>query len=510
MRKVLFALGLVFHICADAQINDSISIPDLQGSEVLELHFMENPVQNDNLKLKDYTQTSVFANFTDAELKRVQTPEKTSSFSFKTKGIYNISPKIRAYGEFNYELLNEENMSYNLSNRRTDEDFVLNPNYLFVPKSSDWENQKYNVKVGGYYRAKNFTFGLTADYKNQSSFRISDPRPAISLADYSGNLFAGYRLGQHQVSVTGGLGRKTENNDVISVNQYINAPANSEYFVRFSNGYGRVIYFPSFREFIYRTNSHNYGAGYSFSSRKTQFNLNYRYHWGMENIYVEDAKSNVYIDPNLVSLKYRETMHKITANVQHQSSYGKWFSDFGAYLKTGDNFNVQENGQNYRLISDLYFANVRFLANDIKSRNWGVTLESRLHDFRAKDLLGVSDKKVNALEVDVKVHRDLFKTVKQKINAEVGVLNYIPLETGLIYNAASSDTSFYQNVMLPDQNYDAEAKTGFTAGLSFYSDFYRNTKLRIFANFASLFATGNILNDVGPKTMFSSGISIYY
>ncbi len=510
MKKVLFALGLVLNVCANAQINDSINIPDLKGSEVLELHFMENPVQNADLKIKDYTQTSVYANFTDAELKRVQTPEKTSSFSFNTKGIYNISPKIRAYGEFNYDFLNEEKMGYNLSNRRTDHDFVLNPNYLFVPKSSDWENQKYTVKVGGYYNEKNFTFGLTAEYKNQSSFRISDPRPAISLADYSGNLFAGYRFGKHQISVTGGVGRKTENNDVISVNQYINAPANSEYFVRFSNGYGRVIYFPSFREFIYRTNSHNYGAGYSFSTAKTQLNVNYRYHWAMENIYVEDANSNVYIDPNLVSLKYRETTHKISANLQHQSSYGKWFSDFGAELMSGDNFNIQENGQNYRLISDLYFANIRFLGNNSKSKNWGVTLESRLYDFRAKDLLGVSDKKVNALEVDVKVHHDLYKSEKHRINAEIGVLNYVSLETGLIYNAASSDTSFYQNVMLPDQQYDAETKTGFTAELSFYSDFYRNTQLKIFANFASLFATGNILNNIGPKSMFSSGISIYY
>lgn len=59
----------------------------------------------------------------------------------------------------------------------------------------------------------------------------------------------------------------------MAVNEYINAPANDEYFVRFSNGYGRQIYFNSFSKFLYKTDSKTFGGGYRFQNNNSAFLL---------------------------------------------------------------------------------------------------------------------------------------------------------------------------------------------------------------------------------------------
>ncbi|MBB4805690.1 hypothetical protein HNP38_000962 [Chryseobacterium defluvii] len=513
----------IFHIvsflsfgCVSAQLNDSIFIPANQIYYQQLNRIWDNPIQFSHQKFSDFTETELSAVVKDLNMKRVQTAESSNEFAFNTQGIFNISEKLRLLGSFDYQFVTEKNMGYNLTTGRTEDQFVLNPNYLFVPKKANWETQNYHVKGGVSYNIwKGLDLGAVVDYRNQSSYRKSDPRPEISTADYSGKIFAGYHVGKHQLSVFGGLGRKTETNDIMAVNEAVNAPANPEYFVRFSNGYGRLVYFPSYSDFSYRTIDRNFGGGYAFESNRNFFNINFSYSKAMQTLFGKDANSVTYFEESLEKMKYRLVNYKTDANYWYKGEKMDFMSNVNFQSITGDNYNISEFGQNYRMTLDrLAFAN-HFLLRDQQKIKLGVTLEGIYNDFSAIDLLGVTYKYVKGMNLNLKFNKDIFYRDSQKVNLELGAVSYFPLSESLTYNAASSNTLLFDNVIKNDHEFDSTSQLGPHFGLQFYQKVTAKADLKIFTNFATLFPLNSSLEqntdyNGNPNLYFNAGISLFY
>ena len=514
MKNIFCGLFATLSILSYSQVSDSVFVPEHPYFEGLEAQLWKNPVQQNKTLLKDYTAVTLDFSSRNLQVKRTQTAENTNDIGFQTKGYYHFSKNLKLFGSFDYDFIQEKNLGFTLYSGRSDEDFVMNPNYLFVPKASNWEIQKYRIKGGATYDFSNFTVGALVDYLNQSSFRKTDPRPEIKTADYTGKLFAGFTFGKHQLSAFAGYGRKTDNNDVMAVNELVNTPSNPENFIRFSNGYGRIVNFPSYFEFLYSTVLRNMGGGYRFQNEKLHFNLNYAYSKTMENIYTRSAYNQVYIDQDLEYMKYREIFHEVFGSLVYHSENAKILSDFGAKILTGDNYNIVEQGQNFRKTWDHYFANFTYLKQGISGKYYGLKLKSEVNDFRAQDLLGVSDKKVQTLDLGLQFQSELYKNNNQNLNAAIGVNHYFPLQADLAFTQVSSSSTFYDRVILPDHYYDSTSKTGVSAEISFSDRFMKNTSWKIFSKFGAVFAhqSDEVPNQYyrNPNVYFQTGITFFY
>lgn len=514
MKPFFLCLFSFSSACALAQVKDTLLIPQSPLHENYSQVLEQNPLQGANLKLSNYTETTISHSVMDAGLKRVQTPEKTTKYGFNAKGIYNANENLRLFAKFQYEHLQEKNMGYNLSSRRTDKDLVLNPNYLFVPKVSDWETQNYDLSGGASFKVQNLRFGADAFYTAQSSYRKSDPRPAVLSADYGATLHAGYQFNAHLVTLHAGLGRTTENNEVMAVNEYINAPAYPDTYVRFSNGYGRVINFSSYSDFLYQTDHFNFGAGYQFSRDESQLNLNYNYQYDLEKIYGKDANSQVYLDPELLQMKYRTRTHKFTGSYLTHWKKQNILAQFGALSKTGDNYNKVEGGQNYRMTSDKFYLYVQSTAQNKKGLQYGFRFKNDFHFFRAQDLLGTTDKRSDSWTLSLSGLKELYQNEKSTLSLELGVKQYLSLGNTLLYTATSSSTLFYDHVIKPDSLYDGLNKTGAFVEISFLGKLKKSSHYKIFANFEGLFKNENSveLNTLftRPQSTAQFGLVIYY
>lgn len=514
MKNTFCSLLILVSGFAFGQLSDSISVTDNSTLEYFDTQIWKNPLQQNAIQLKDYTAVTLKYTSIDLAVRRAQTAESISDVGFETKGLYQYTHELKLFGSFGYDFIAEKDVAFNLSDRRTEEDFVLNPNYLFVPKKSNWEMQKYQIRGGASYTPGNLSFAATIDYRNQNSYRKTDPRPQISTADYTGKIFAGYQMGNHQISAFGGYGRTTENNDVMAVNEFINSPSNPDYFVRFSNGYGRVVYFPSFSDFLYRTTLKNYGAGYRYQKSNVHLSLNYSHHKTMENIYVKSGQNQVYIDKSLETMKYREITHEIFGSAVYTAGTATFMADFGAEFVTGDNFNNQEQGQNYRKTLDRYFADFSYLQKSFSGKYRGLTLESQLNHFSGRDLLGVTDKKVQSLDLGLNAQSDLYRNGNRNVNARLGIHHYFPILTELNYAQATSNTMFYNNVMLHDHYYDLVSKTGISAEISFTDRIRKNTSWRFFTKLATVLAHQKdpVPTDYfkNPTLVFQTGVTFFY
>lgn len=514
--KSFYIISFLSFGWAPAQLNDSIFIPTSQVYYQQLSRIWENPLQFSNQKFSDFTETTLNASVKNLNMKRTQTAEEINEFGFTTQGIFNISDKLRLLGSFDYQFITEKGLGYNLTNERTEDHFVLNPNYLFVPKKANWETQNYHIQGGLSYKIwKGFELGATIDYKNQSSYRRSDPRPDISTADYSGKIFGGYRYKNHQLSIFGGLGRKSETYDLISVNESVNAPANPEYYVRFSNGYGRLIFFPSYADYSYRTIDRNFGGGYSFENQKNFFNINFSYSKKMQDLFEKDASNNSYFEESLEKMKYRLVNYKTDANYWHKGEKTDFISNLNFQSMTGDNYNNAEFGQNYRMTLDRLSTANHFLLREDKKIKFGASLEGIYNDFSAIDLLGMTYKYIKSLNLNLKFNKDIYYRDSQKVNVEIGAMSYFPLSESLTYTPASSNTLLYDTVIKNDHEFDKTSKLGPQLGIQFYQKVTSKTDLKIFTNFATLFPLSKDLEqNTGYKGMpnlyFNAGISLFY
>ncbi len=514
--KPALTLSLILSFLAvTAQEKDSLNLMQNRIYRPQFDHLKTNPVQYTDLPLADFTETSLMLSSRDLNLKRTQTAGQITEYGFATDGIFNIHQNLRLFGSFNYAFIKEKELAYNLSSQRTENNMILNPNYLLVPKAGDWESQEYKVTGGASYRLSSFDFGATVNYGNRSSFRDTDPRPGISSADYSGKAFVGFNLGKHQISFFGHLGRKTEEHDIISVNEYINAPSFPDTFVRFSAGYGRIINFPSYSDFVYKTFNRGYGGGYAFQGEHDLITVNSGYSKSIETLFTKDAGGAVYFDESLENMKYRLKNYYAQMQWLRRGAEKDIISNLDLKSITGDNYSVPEQGQNFRMTLDRAELSNAVVWKDRKRVLLGLNTSASYSDFSATDLLGVTYKHIKSFDLQFAANRDLLHSTEFILNLEVGADAYIPLSQSLNYIAASSSDLMFNNVIAPDHAFDSTTKLGPQLTLNFYRPLTARTNLRIFTSFAALYALSSEFQDQTdysgtPNLRFNAGISLFY
>jgi hypothetical protein len=515
MKKITAIFMSLSFGWAFAQLNDSIFIPNNQFYQHQLDQLWENPLLYSNQNLKDFTQVELSYLQKQLNLKRVQTAREINQYNFKTEGIYNINPNLRLFGKFNYNFERELGLGYNLSSDRTENQITLRPNYLYAPKEAEWENQTYNIKGGTEYEFKNILFGVVVDYTNKNNFRKSDPRPEIATADYSGKAFLGYHFGSHILSIFGGLGRKTQTYDLISVNEYVNTTTNPEYYLRYVNGYGRVISFNSYPDYIHKNIDKTFGGAYAFQSKNHFVNVSYSYDKSMEDVFTRSADGTVYLDKSLIRFKYREISHFADLNYYYQGDENKWLAYFSYKTTQGDNYNVPEAGQNYRMTNDQFHLKTQFLNLDKDRTNYVIGADALYQKQSNIDLLGVIHKNVECVDFKIFANKDFFyESPSQRLNVEIAGLGYMPLSNDLSYQAVSS-SAFYDAVISKDYVYDQTKKLGMSFGLQYYMPFKKRNSIKFFANFTNMFAVSKEYENMTGKSQnnnlyFNSGISLFY
>lgn len=515
-KAILFFL-LLLSCTVQAQLKDSLLVNQNSFYNDIGVQLFETPLFFTSHNLSDFTQTQIDFEQKLMPFKRVQTAEKATKYSFSTHGIFNIKPRLRLFGNFIYNQIREDGLGYNLTTERTENQNVLSPNYFFAPKKGNWEIQNYNLNGGASYQLENnILLGATVFYINSKNYRKIDPRPQVALSKYGGELHGGYVYKDHRVFGSVGMSKKTETGDIDYVDDTQNAPAYPETFTTFSSGYGRVVFNSSYNKYIYNTIDKNFGLGYQFQNERNSLGVTYKFNKSMEDLYRKDANGNVYIQKDLKQYRYRFYSNTAKLNYYHDGASKDYKLQLEYSAGQGDNFSVAENGQNYRMNLDR----LQLSSGIIKKENDRVIYNFELIGAYAKhkyiDLLGNTNKKLNTLEIQAVFNKDLFVNEKNKLNLEFGVNYYVALNEDLVYVPTSSNTSFADNVIIPDHAYDSTSKLQSNIVANYYIKLPKKKTLQLFINYKTLTALDNkhleYYANLNTKasTYFNGGISINY
>ncbi len=517
-KKVLFYFILLVSCAVQAQLTDSLSVPQNVFYNDIRQQFWKNPLFYTTQHLNDFTLTQIEFSQKNLNLKRVQTADKTTQYRFSTQGIYNVKPRLRLFGGFTFDKSSEKGLGYNFSSQRTENQNVLSPNYFFAPRKGNWDNQEYNLDGGFAYQFdNNILLGGKALYKNGKNYRTNDPRPEIELSNYGGEIQTGYHFRNHSLIVFAGMSKKTETDNITYVNDAANAPAYPETFTRFSSGYGRIIFNSSYNRYIFNTIDKNLGFGYQYQNNRNSWNASYRYNKSMESFYGKNARGYVYIDDELKQFMYRVISHTTDLNYFYDGVDKDYKLRFSYEKQKGDNFSVRENGQNYRMNLDIFSFNSGVIKKDKNRVVYSFEFGANYMRHKYVDLLGSTDKRLNTLELSAAFNKDLLSKEKNTLNLALGLQHYQALDESLLFIPIStSNLSFADNVIQPDQAYDATSKLRSNIMLQYQYSLSKTKKLRIFANYNTLVAIGDqyktYTTDYNTKesTYFNTGISIIY
>ena len=512
-----FVVSIFFSCAVKAQLKDTMHIHQNIFHESVYDQLSQNPIFFTNWNIKDFTQTQLAFQKKELNFKRVQTANQITDFTFSTKGIYNVKPKLRLLGNVDFTKAYEKGLGYNFSTERTENQNVLSPNYFFASKKGDWEHQHYFLQGGASYAAtSNWLMSGIAFYKNSRSFRSIDPRPQIALSDYGAEITLGYKIKKHTLTAGTFANIENETGSVIYVDDTQNAPVYTETFTQFSSGYGRVVFNNSYNNYIFRTFNRSFKTGYQFQNKQTTLNALYSYRKAMEDMYGKDANGNTYLEDDLIRFKYRM--------VEHQSQLSYFFDglshDYKLVLnynkQQGDNFSVAENGQNYRMTADK----IQLLTGILKKEgnqftNYAFEFGFNYQQQQFIDLLGSTNKKLNTLDIFISANKDFKLKKQQLLNLAFSFNYYQALDESLSLVATTTNTSFTDNVVRPDHAFDVTSKLNSKIALNYFIPLQNSKTLRIFATSNFLNALDNKYQKYFPienkmNNYFSTGIALVY
>lgn len=502
-----------------AQSVDSIAVSSNPFYQYLFQEQWNNPIFAQKITFQDFTETTLNIDYRELNLKRVQTPESVVKYTFATNGLYQISPKTRIFGSFNFQRFNEKEIGYNLSTQRTEDVNVLSPHYFLVPRKGNWENQKYQLQGGATHSFENgITLSGKIFYEAANYFRTNDPRPEIIQNFYGGEAAAGYTFQNHTLNASAGWSRNRNKGSILYVDDTQNAPAYSETFTRFSSGYGRVVFNGSARTYIFNDIANLFGAGYTFAKNNTILGVNYNYSKNLEGFYTINAGNALVaiVDDRYKELIYRNIKNKISVNFLQNNSVYKYKTKLFFQQEDGDNYSVRERGQNFKSAISTFGFNAGILKQAEKRVLFSAEINAQVADHRYQDLLGSTDKKLQAFEGGISLNRDLIFTSKGKFNVAIETSFYKALSEGLQAVSLTSDNAFLQNVVLPDQGFDVTSKIKTALNLAYFVNLPKNRMLRFHANFGTLHAVDKAYEkyvaDLNTQGNFycNAGFSIIY
>lgn len=515
-NKYLFLLLL--SCAANAQFNDSINLSKSEHFSEVKTFYWENPILLNNLKLKNYTKTSVNVDFKDLNIKRAQTAEEILNYNFSSEGIYNFNEKIKVFGDFKFTKQNEKNFGYNLSSSRTEDEMVLPANYFYSAKKADWSNQKYAFTGGLAYNVINhLTIGAKINYRNESFARKSDPRPEISsnAIDFDGYL--SYNVGKSTVQIGGLFKIKDELTSMYYEDTYLNPSSDSLYYIKLSSGYGYNIYDNTYNKFSNVIKTNGFNLGYNFLDEKQSISLVYEYSKAMNNFYRKNdisSSSNTPIQSEEnVRYKLRILTHKIGALYIKSFDKDKLLINGKINLSKNDNFNTTTLTQNFQLKKQNFSLNVNYLKNSQQDSPTSLGTNIVIENLTAKDLLGSTNKLINSLEFSIFANKEFRLNKNNKLVAHLEVGTYQLLKNELDYKAITQDQDFANQVIIPDHIYDGTNKLMSKAKLYYDINLKKGKTLRINIDYENLSALNNkkqVQQINGNNHYLNTGVSIFY
>ncbi|MCZ2085211.1 MAG: hypothetical protein LC112_13155 [Flavobacteriales bacterium] len=520
--KIVFCLCSAFFInSVYSQTNrlDSINITDAEKDLRI-----NNPeiAFDDNLLFSD---AYLFYNQDDLQFKRVQTPEKTTKFGFGAKGIFRFNPKIILSGNLEVTSENEKEVAYILTDERTtDQNYISNPSYFYVPRKSDWLKQNY--KIGGnlaYKITKNLIFVANVNGEFLKAYGQSDPRPEIGNFKYDTNAKLGYQIGKHRLFAKMGYFNRRKESDIIYTVSELNAPNYFETYIRFNEGYGNYYYNNGYSATFYKYDGVSYGGEYQFVGDKSFFSLSYQNEYYIDRMQkdysyqIRDANNvlQTYYDrQKLTGLK--TDRNTISANYLGNLGSFKWNSMLNVTDQKDINYDYVNLYTSYRALNTNFDFSNTFTKYNAKNELLRFGFNLNYQDLDIKDISVVLHKKLNALQYQINGEKEFRVASNQKLSLGVNHSLYLPLENELDYvpYQSNQENIFVKNIVQPDYWYDSSSRFSLGLQLKYRFDL-KNVRYEIVA-------TGNqtyfMKNDLPVKNLINTnenrflgfGFNVYY
>ncbi|RLZ09093.1 DUF6850 family outer membrane beta-barrel protein [Faecalibacter macacae] len=514
-NKVFVLMATTLGGFAIAQDKDTIKIDSnpLYEQELAQLKQL--PVTFANQNIQNFTQTEVYFNFKKNEFARKQTASETMRYGFRSQGLFNVKEDLKIFGSIDLQKYTEKDLAYTLDDTRTDDMEVLHPQYYFVPRSSNWNNQQYDINAGVIKSFGNFNLAAKAGLYANKLAREVDPRPEISNRKLSGEIHAGYTYGNHQIFALAGYAVKDKDYSYYYSNSQLNNIAYPDTYLRYNSGFGRVINRPFLNYssgYYTRTTYKKAGAGYQYNSANTLLSGQYTYQENLENFY--DDK---FMNDKFKRFQYQTITHQGAIRLKQNINDKILRSSLSGFKTTSKNYDVKALGTNYMNRQ----RNITFDVNLLKQNNqivkYYVGAFAAYNQNRYMDQLGYVDQKINSLTAGIYANRDIESKNDAKFNVGVGLNYYTALKNELDFLnlTGATDNVFYKEVIAHDFVYNSMDKLDAKADVRYILPVKNNKNVVIYTQLRSIFALDKNRNqtiDLNTETTYqvNFGIQLNY
>lgn len=518
----------IFCLCAAFLINslysqttrlDSINITDAEKH----LRISNPEIAFDNTLL--FSDAYLFYNQDELHFKRIQTPENTAKFGFGAKGIFRYNSKIILSGNLEVTSENEKDVAYVLTDERTtDQNYISNPSYFYVPRKSDWLKQNY--KIGGnlaYRITGNLMFVANVNGAFLKAYGQSDPRPEIGNVKYDANVKLGYQIGKHRLFAKIGYFNSRKESDIIYTVSELNAPNYFDTYIRFNQGYGNYYYNNGYSAAFYQYDGVSYGGEYQFSGNRSFFAVSYQNEYYIDRMQknysyqIRDANNvlQTYYDrQKLTGLK--TDRNTVSANFLGNLGSFKWNSMLNVTDQKDINYDYVNLYTSYRALNTDYNFTNTFSKYNAKKEKLSVGFNLNYQVLDIKDISVVLHKKLNALQYQINGEKEFRIDARQKWSVGLNQSLYLPLKSELNYvpYQSSQENIFVKNIVQPDYWYDSSSRFSLGLQLKYLIDL-KNVRYEIFATGHQTYFVKNEvpvtnLINTNENRFLGFGFNVYY
>lgn len=213
LLTLLLALPTFGFVRAQEEPGDSVPplpLPESLESALFEAR-MRSPLGIMLLPRSRFARTTLAYGYAGGRLMPVQEPLNADDVQVRSIGSYTVK-SVRLYGEFAYLRAYEDSLRWLLSEKPTDG----MPYYFGSPKAGNTEREHYRLAgMLGWNVSRQLIIGASVQIDYRKGTRSNDPRSATESFISRYDLMAGLTLAQLSLSVDGGWGYGTRDNDLV-------------------------------------------------------------------------------------------------------------------------------------------------------------------------------------------------------------------------------------------------------------------------------------------------------
>ncbi|ATN06204.1 hypothetical protein CRN76_12725 [Chryseobacterium indologenes] len=471
----------------------------------------------------DFSQTSFQFSTLKQNFKRVQSPDKITSFNFRSEGVYKLNSKIALSGRLMADKTAEDNVPYILSDERTtDASFIYNPSYYWAPRSARWQKQSYFINGQfAYNPVKPVILQVGAEGRYAKSYRQNaDPRPQVD--DYTYKAFGKVGLKWHQHTIFGKMSylNHYKNINIMFVNANLHVPANDSIYIRYNEGYGnQYIGNTQYKYSEYKAAGYIWGGEYAFNSNNTHLSVGYDYKNVIERFYrgyeYQDASYTYHKDYTKYS-GLKTDLHSFYLNFLGNYNGKKWASSVTYMDQLDTNYNYPLEYRSYRLEQqNLNWQNSVIWFNH-KNEAFKIRLDAAYGKNHVKDISVVMDRRLSYVNYRLGAEKEFVLMPSHKLSVGITQTLYLPLEKEFNYQPyqSSKENIFVTKIAQPDFAYDATSKLGLAFNAGYIFD-HGKIRYELFGNFTQIWIMNSTYKNAvdyngSANQMASVGLNVYY